>query len=717
MKPSRVWVGWLTLALCSIVPGMEAAHTRARLVLEHAEVRPGDTVWAGVHLQMDPEWHTYWRNPGASGMATKIAWELPEGITAGPICWPPPEKYGEGELTTYVYHREVVLLVPIQVDSNRPPGRLTLKAKVSWLECKEVCLPGSAEVSGELEVGPTRQASAEAGLIEHWQQRLPREGSALGFRAWWDAPAGSSRIRPVVLEWGGPEATRPTADFFPYEADEFEVEALTTRLPSEPYKVRVRKRVQTFSGDWPTELAGLVVAGEGAEVRAWEVRARVAEPGGPTAGLLNSGSGTSGGFSGGLGWVLGYAFLGGLILNVMPCVLPVIALKILGFVTQAGQNRRQIRRLGWVYGLGVLASFAALAVLVIGLQAAGRHAGWGIQFGNPYFLVGMTVLLTLIALNLFGLFEIALGGRVLDSAVQWAGQQGAAGAFFSGLLTTLLATSCTAPFLGAAVGFAFVQPPWVVLLVLLTVGAGLAFPYVVLSWHPGLLRWLPRPGPWMEHFKVAMGFPMLGAAVWLLSLAEAHYGERIWWLAWFLVLLALAAWLFGTFWQRGTVRRGLGLASAVAVVAAGYVWLLEGSMQWRNPIVGGAGTASAASTVEGDSIAWQPWSPEAVAAARAAGRPVLVDFTARWCLTCQVNKKFALEVPSVRAKLREINAVALVGDYTHFPDAITQELKRFGRAGVPLVLVYPADPTRETLVLPEALTPGIVLDALEKAAR
>lgn len=717
MKRNNLGIWGVMLGLWAGGPCVEAAHTRAELVLEATRARPGEVVWAGLHLRMDPEWHTYWRNPGASGMATKISWDLPEGISAGPIHWPPPEKYGEDDLATYVYHDEVVLLIPLRVASNQPPGRWTLKGKASWLECKEVCVPGSAEVSAVLEVGTERQASAAAGLIQQWRNRLPQDGAGLGFRAVWDAPAGRDRERPVVLEWAGPDAIGPAADFFPYEAEDFEIQAPGTRLPADPGKVRLRKVVQTFTGNWPSEIAGIVVTGQGAAVRAWEVRATVQEPAGSALGSPTSNKGPGAGPSGGLGWMLGYAFLGGLILNVMPCVLPVIALKILGFVNQAGEDRRRILRLGWVYTLGVLASFAALAGLVIGLQGAGRQAGWGIQFGNPYFLIGMTILVTLIALNLFGVFEVTLGGRTMDSAAQWASRPGAAGAFFSGLLTTVLATSCTAPFLGVAVGFAFVQPPWVVVLVLLTVGLGLAFPYLLLSWQPGWLRWLPRPGPWMEHFKVAMGFPMLGAAVWLLSLVEAHYGDRTWWLAWFLVLLGVAAWFFGTFWQRGRSRRGLGLFAALVVLVVGYVGLLEGAMHWREPAAVTTGADVSGVAAKGDAIPWQPWSPEAVAAARAAGRPVLVDFTARWCLTCQANKKFALEVPSVRAKLREVNAVALIGDYTHFPDAITQELKRFGRAGVPLVLVYPADPSREPLVLPEALTPGIVLEALEKAAR
>ncbi len=390
-----------------------------------------------------------------------------------------------------------------------------------------------------------------------------------------------------------------------------------------------------------------------------------------------------------------YAFIGGLILNIMPCVLPVIALKILGFVGESRSDPRHVRKLGLVYALGVLVSFLALAAIVIGVKAAGHHAGWGMQFGSPVFVVCLTTLVLLVALNLFGVFEVTLGGRALDAASRLASKHGAAGAFFNGLLTTVLATSCTAPILGTALGFAFREGETVILLIFLTVGIGLAVPYVVLSWNPALLKFLPKPGAWMERFKIAMGFPMLATTVWLFLLAAGNFDKgRTLWFGLFLVALGLAAWIWGEFVQRGTKHRGL--ARAVSVLLAG-----------------GIGTYAFCQTP--DQIEWQSWNPAAVAGAQAAGRPVLVDFTADWCVNCQVNKKFAIEVPSVRAKLKSMNAVALLGDYTHFTNTITAELNRFNRAGVPLVLVYPKNPNAPPLVLPEVLTPGIVLNALDRA--
>lgn len=701
------------LPLCCLAVGLLpalAAHTEARLVLSAETARPGSTVMGGLHLRMEDGWHTYWRNPGASGMATEIEWELPDGIAAGEIQWPPPEKYGEDDLTTYVYHEEVVLLVPLTLETNIKPGPLELKAKISWLECKEACLPGSANVSATLVVGDTLKQSAEARLIETWQGRLPRAGEGLQAIARWEKPAeGDSRS--LVLEWTANTGVT-VADFFPFSSDTFEVQPATERLPTDAGVVRLRKMVHKVAGDWPTEIAGVLVQKIGAERLAYEVRL-------PVESVLSATTGTGVGRSSqsastaSLWQMLLYAFLGGLILNVMPCVLPVIALKILGFVAQARENPREVRRLGVIYTAGVLASFLALALIVIALKSAGSKAGWGFQFGNPYFLVAMTTLVTLIALNLFGVFEVTLGGRALETAAQLSSKHGAAGAFFNGLLATVLATSCTAPFLGAAVGFGFAQPPLIIAVTMLTVGLGLAAPYLVLSWQPAWLKFLPKPGLWMERFKVAMGFPMLAAAVWLMSIVAAHYGERTWWLAVFLVFVALAAWIYGTFLQRGAKRRRLASAVTLLLLAIGYAYALESQLRWREPLSPETATGSLQESPDG--IAWQRWSPEAVIQARAAGRPVLVDFTAKWCLTCQANKKFALEIPSVRAKLKQINAVALLGDYTRFPADITEELNRFQRAGVPLVLVYPRDATQPPLVLPEALTPGIVLEALKKA--
>jgi thiol:disulfide interchange protein DsbD len=686
------------------------------LVLAADTARPGETVLAGVRLRMDPKWHTYWRNPGAAGMPTTIDWQLPTGVSAGAIQWPVPEKLPDEDLTTYIYKDEVVLLVPLKLAADLPPGPLELKAEVGWLECEILCVKANGSVQAVLNIGAEMKPSKEAALIKAWQQKLPGSSASVAPHAWWEA-AASGNVRPLDLEWNTATAASG-ADFFPDASEEYEVQSTTARLPSDAGKIRLQVQVKKLKADWPRQIAGLLVQQSGAQRQAYDADLAIgsagpagsASPSAPVAVLPAVPVPP-------LWKMLIYAFIGGLILNLMPCVLPVIALKILGFVGQAKNDPAQTRRLGLIYGLGVLVSFVALALLVIGVQAAGHKAGWGIQFGNPYFLVVMTTLVTLIALNLFGVFEVYLGGKAMDAAASASSKEGAAGAFFNGLLATILATSCTAPFLGAAVGFALApgQSAVVTLLMFLTLGVGLAFPYVLLSWKPAWLKFVPKPGLWMERFKIAMGFPMLAAAVWLFSLVTLHYGERSWWLAIFLVMVAVAAWIYGEFIQRHRTKPGIALAAILVMLVTGYMFALEAHLQWRHPLT--QAQSGAAPIREANGVPWEAWSPAAVAQARSEGRPVLVDFTAKWCLTCNTIVKPALESASVREKLREVKAVALLGDYTAFPDNINEELNHFGRAGVPLVLVYPKNVQESPIVLPEALTPGMVVAALDRAGR
>ncbi|HTY88143.1 MAG TPA: protein-disulfide reductase DsbD domain-containing protein [Candidatus Acidoferrum sp.] len=707
------------------------ANTQVRLILSAAAAKPGDTVWMGLDMKMDPGWHTYWKNPGAAGMATKIEWQLPPGVTAGDIQWPLPEKLPPLDVTTYGYNDEVVLLVPLKLAADLQPGPLELKAKVSWLECKEACLPGKSDVEATLPVGTETRLSGDAATIVSWQSQVPKISDGIAMRAGWESPR-SGDLRPLILEASlessvSPQITR--ADFFPDASDDFEVQGTTENLVTAPTEIRLRKLVKKFSGDWPGRMGGIIVLESGHTRTGFEVKFALADQApageanpatsehlpGKSPASESPGQPPETGRRPALPLMLLYAFIGGLILNIMPCVLPVIALKILGFVGEARSEPRHVRKLGLVYAMGVLVSFLVLAAVVIGVKAAGHHAGWGMQFGSPVFVVCLTTLVMLVALNLFGVFEVTLSGRALDAAGGWAAKHGSAGAFFNGVLATALATPCTAPFLSVALGFAFAQSASVILLVFLAVGTGLAAPYVILSWQPTWLKFLPKPGAWMEKFKIAMGFPMLATAVWLFNLAAGSYGKSTLWLGVFLVVVALAAWIFGEFVQRGRTRKGLALAIALILLVGGYAYALESQLHWRHPM---AATDTAGSLKESaNGIDWQRWTPEAVAQARAEGHPVLVDFTADWCLTCQVNKKTSIEIPSVRAKLKEINAVALLGDYTRFPDNITTELSRFNRAGVPLVLVYPKNPEAQPIVLPEILTPGIVLDALDRTSK
>ena len=704
-----------------------AAHTHVQLLLSANTARPGDTILAGVGMKMDAGWHTYWKNSGAAGLPTKIEWQLPSGVTAGEIQWPLPEKFPPAEVTTYGYENEVMLLVPLTLAKNLPPGPLVLKANVSWLECEQQCVPGSTNVEATLTIGDEIKSSAEAATIESWQNKIPKPFTNLVANAWWEKSVNGD-TRPLIMEWSAFVSNQPPSfnvrivtegsDFFPDANDNFEIQPAIENLSNSPLDVRWRKFVKKFSGDWPKEISGVLVITDGLWRGGHEINLPINDqaPAGATATVKNTTPAIIGQAlpPQSLFQMLLNAFIGGLILNLMPCVLPVIALKILGFVSEAKSSPRRVRALGGIYAVGVLLSFLVLAAIVIGVKAAGHHAGWGMQFGSPVFIVCLTTLVMLVALNLFGVFEVTLGGRALDTAGELASKHGAAGAFFNGVLATILATPCTAPFLGAALGFAFAQSAGIIILIFLSVGLGLSAPYVLLSWNPAWLKFLPKPGAWMEKFKVAMGFPMLATVVWLLSIAIASYGKNVLWLGVFLVVVAFAAWIFGEFYQRGRKHKTMAAIVTLILLVVGYVCALEKELDWRETMpenVAGPLKGSA------DGIDWQRWSPEAVAQARAAGKIVLVDFTADWCLTCQVNKGTSIEIPSVRKKLKEINAVAFTGDYTRTPDNITTELNRYNRAGVPLVLVYPKNPGTQPIVLPEVLTPNIVLNALNQAAQ
>ena len=700
---------WLAVVLAPV--SALAAHTQVRLILAAETARPGDTVMAGVHLHMDPDWHTYWRNSGQSGTPTSNEWLLPKGVTVGEVQWPVPDKSPELELTTYNYEKDVVLLVPLKLASDLPAGPLEIKDQVSWLECYTSCVPGKASVQATLTIGADSKPSKDADVIAAWQKKLPKNADLAKARAWWEG-AASGNLRSLILEWTS-VSTTTEADFYPDNSEQFEVQPATEKLPSTAGQVRLRAKVKKLSGDWPKEISGLLVEQPKTEKLAFDVKLAIGNSKEVATAGANAGGSRSTATP--LFQKFLYAFLGGLLLNIMPCVLPVIALKILGFVSDAKNEVRHVRKLGLVYTVGVISSFLLLALVVVALQAAGKKVGLGFQFANPYFPIVMTILVALIALNLFGVFEVTLSSGALTTATNLASRHGTAGAFFNGFLTTVLAASCSAPFLGAGIGYsATFNGPLYTILFWLTVGVGLATPYLILSWQPAWLKFLPKPGPWMERFKVAMGFPMMAAAVWLCSLVRVHYGERAWWMAMFVIFLAVAAWVYGEFVQRGVKHRWLAGMVSLLLLAIGYGYALEKQMQWRQPIKDDSGVA--ASTISPRGVAWEKWSPEAVASARAAGHPVVVDFTATWCPTCNLQIKRSFEKDVVQEKLKEVGAVALVADYSRQPQYITDELNRFERSAVPFVLVYPRDPNAAPMTF-DWVTAGTIVDALDRAVR
>jgi thiol:disulfide interchange protein len=700
--PVRPWVLWLFLALCCSSQAFAENKTQIRLLLSAETARPGDIIWAGLEMDMPSPWHTYWRNGGDAGAPTEIKWTLPAGVTAGEINWPLPAKEidtaGDTSLITYIYTNQVVLLVPLTLDKTATPGPMTITASAKWMECSDICQFGNGDATASLTIGDAAKPSSDAATIGNWRDKVPRPDANSTAAAYWAGEPPKDKSRGLIIEW---KTNSVPADFYPFVNTNFDVDGKTETLPSPTGTIRVRKIVKKSEGDWPKQIDGILVGKAGStncfgleEHLNIQASAPATAPPATTSVPASS-----------LVTMLLLAFLGGLILNVMPCVLPVIALKVLGFVNQSKEEAGRVRQLGAVYGLGVLVSFLVLAGLAIGAQRAGGVANWGDAFRNPQFQIIFTILMTLIALNLFGVFEITLSGKALGAASELSAKPGFAGAFFNGVLATLLATPCTAPFLGVALAFAFTQSPLVTVVVFLAAGLGLAFPFVAICWNPRLLRLLPKPGAWMEKFKNAMGFPMLATAVWLMWVASNREDDVLW-LGLFLVVLALAAWIWGQFVQRGVRRRALAVVICLLVLGSDYGVILEGQLQWRSPPQN-----------KTTGIDWKVWSAEAVEEARRAGHPVLVDFTAKSCLTCKLNLASSLEIDRTRAKLKQIGAVALKADYTTEDPAIGRELRRFSTSGVPLVLVYSKDLSQEPQVLPTFLTPSIVLDALDKAAK
>ena len=620
---------------------------------------------------MAPGWHTYWEYPGDAGLPTTIDWKLPPGFTAGPIQWPAPvAKLEPGDIQTYAYSGRVLLLTTIT-----PPATISenaaLQAKVDWLVCEEICIPGGAEVSLELPVADSA-APTNTALFEEFRAQLPSRQPPPYPLAW--TRSGDS----LRLEIGDLPANTPIA-LYPLPAENQTI-GRPVFLPPASLEITA-----------PTPFRGVLAVGEGATRRAWAIS--------------ESPSGTGSAVPGMTLWLaLFYGILGGLILNLMPCVLPVISLKIFGFIKQAGDSRWSIFSHGLAFMGGIFSWFLGLAAVVIALKSGGSEVTWAFQFQNPWFNVVIGSIVFVFALNLAGVFELMLPGKAATAMESASSRSGLGGSFFQGVFATLLATPCTAPFLGSALGFAFGQSAPVILAMFTSVAFGMALPYLILSAQPGWMAFLPRPGAWMERLKQFMAFPLLATLVWILSILGGQRGvEGIIWFSAFLLCLALAAWLYGAFCGPLATPRAR-FVSLVLIVAtlAGGTWYFLGQKFDR---IGKA---------DPDSIAWVEFSEARLQADLAAGRNVFVDFTADWCITCKFNERTAINTSAIRALLAEKQVVPIKADWTNSNPEITAALQRFGRVGVPFYLLYPANNAANPVILPELLTESILRDALEK---
>jgi thiol:disulfide interchange protein len=681
-------------SLAQVYQGKELV--KAELLADTNAIVPGKPFTIGLLLRMAPGWHTYWAFSGDAGLPTELKWKLPSGWKIGEIQWPIPLKtIDPGDIETYGYENEVLLMQEITPPQKLDNSTVKLSAEANWLVCEKICIPGSATPQLELPVSTTSQP-ANSELFARYRHLLPQN---------WPEPnkasANWSRVgRDLRVKITSETlANYPALDFFPLPGKDVVVghPTIESRNKNEvTFRIPIESSEKNFSS-----IPGLIVFSQqpnGEDRAAWQISAA------PTV------SAASAAPARGIFTFLLFGFLGGIILNLMPCVLPVISLKIFGFIQQAGQSRRKVLRSGIAFAVGIFAWFVGLALLLIVLKGAGRDVTWGgSQFTNPYFVLALSVIVLVFALNLFGVFEISLPQALTRGLLSTTERKNDLGSFFQGVFATVLATPCTAPFLGTALGFAFSQSPAVILAMFVAIAAGMSAPYLLISVQPAWLRFLPKPGPWMLHVKQFMGFLLLATLLFLLYVLGAQRGlEGAIWASCFLLVISVACWMKGAFVlpTASTAKRSAALVIMLLLVLGSGIYFIGGKFRSTN-------VALADSRLRGD---WHAFTPERLQAELEQGHSVFVDFTAAWCLTCKFNEANVLESAQVRDAFQRHATVKLKADWTNGDPAITKLLQKFGRPGVPLYVLYPGK-NEEPIVFPEVLTKGMVLEKLQTAAR
>ena len=703
----RIVLAALALACATSVfaAPVKTEHVEAELVADRTALVPGEPLTVALRLAIAPGWHTYWRNPGDSGLPTTIAWQLPAGVTAGPIEWPAPQMLPVGPLMNYGYEGTVLHLSELKVAPGQATGaKATLKARADWLVCRETCIPDGADLTLVLPVAKSAQPDAK------WAQKISAARAALPQPlAGWKATAqGSGRMiaLKLVAPAGAPDPG--VLQFFPYEENLVEPSGAQRLARDGDNYVLTLPVASTFVAP-PHRIAGVISAagGFGGDVRAATLDAafsgtlaagpRPAQAAVPT---LNLAAPASGDDRLTLALALASALIGGLILNLMPCVFPVLSLKVLGFATQH-DSRSTLRNEAMAFAGGVILTFVALGLALFALRAAGEELGWGFQLQSPAVVAALAVLFFVLATNLSGVFEF---GQLFPSNVaNWTAKNRTVDAFGSGVLAVVIASPCTAPFMGAALGFAMGGSAATLLVVFVALGVGMALPYVLLAWFPEWRRRLPRSGPWLLRFKQILAFPLYATVIWLAWVLGAQRdNDAVVRLLAALLCVGFGLWAWRIFRTGGA--RPWGFACILALVgAAAIAWPLFAADADQ-----GANPKGAAAPAAEDG--WAPFTPARLAELTAAGRPVFVDFTAAWCVTCQVNKRLVLNTEAVRSGFARAGVVLLRADWTRRDPVITQTLAALGRNGVPVYVLH--RPGKPPLLLPEVLQQQNVLDAL-----
>ncbi len=711
------------VALAAMASGLAAAagpapgHVAARLVAEQTALVPGTTATVALRLAIEPGWHTYWRNPGESGLPTTLAWKLPAGYRAGDIEWPAPRALKAGPLVNYGYEGVVLHLVPISVPADAKPGTTaTLAARADWLVCRETCIPEGADLSLELPVAASAAPDAEwSRAIADTRAAFPRPLAGWGARA----VASGPTIALTLVPPPGAAADPGTLQFFAERERLIAPSIAQSLVRSDDGSYVLTLPVASDLAPGVARLQGVLAAtngfaGEGGNARA--VAVDVALSGTPVAGPkprlteatvdLSSAAQPADAAGASLPVSLAFAVVGGLLLNLMPCVFPVLSLKALGLASARGAERATMRAQGLAFAAGVVTTFVALAALLLALRGAGEQLGWGFQLQSPAVVTVLAVLFFALALNLSGLFEF--GALVPAGMANWSHSNRQVDAFASGVLAVVIASPCTAPFMGAALGYALAAPPQVTFGIFVALGLGMALPYLALAWFPAWRRVLPRPGAWMLRLKQLLAFPLYGTVVWLVWVLGAQLdNDAVLRIGVVLVTVAFALWAWRSY-RGGGARAWSIVAIAGALAGLAIAWPLLGGARAGPPADRTASQAgAAAASLEAD---WQPYSQARVAELTNAGRTVFVDYTAAWCVTCQVNERFVLHSPAVRDEFRRLGIVLLRADWTRRDPEITRSLAALGRSGVPVYAFYRKG--RPPQLLPEILQKKTVLAAL-----
>ncbi len=652
---------------------------RAELTAEQQSVAPGQSLWVGLTFTITPGWHTYWSTPGDSGLPPEIKWTLPEGVTAGPLQFPPPERAAFGEFMNFGYSDKVTMLTELKVAPNAAVGPVTLLADASWLVCADVCIPQDGSLTLPITIGAsaTGMSTPASAAVAAAREALPKPAPF---------PVTLTRSGTALVLKAGPglDGQIANAAFFPNGEG-----VINNFAPQEQRLDNGTLTLRMSAGKAATSpIDGVLVVDNAGQRVGYAINTPVTT--GPIESkpfaLLP------------LLAAIGFAFLGGIVLNVMPCVLPVLVMKAMSFISRGTVDSAALRRDGLAYTAGVMVTFGALVGALLALRAAGDAIGWGFQLQSPIFVAVLGYVMLVLALNMSGVFNV--GGN-FGVGQELASKGGATGAFFTGLLAVVVATPCTAPFMGTAIGFALTQSPLEAILIFEGLALGLAAPYLVITFAPGAARLLPRPGVWMDRVKQVLAFPLYAAAAWLVwVLAQQLDATQLAGAMAGFVLIGFIAWLYGAA-QKAETGRGRAWSLGTAAVALAATVAITTSL--KSMPADAAQTASAS----------EPYTAAKLEALRAEGKPVFINFTAAWCITCKVNERIALSKTEVEEAFEKAGVVYLKGDWTNRNAEISAALQAVGRDGVPLYLYY-APKAAEPVILPQVLTPATVIATVAK---